>query len=118
MIAVVGTRNPSALGIQYARKITALLAKNGFSTVSGVAEGIDAAVHRTALDFRAPCVAVLGTGISIVFPRTTADLRQRVVESVGALVTEYLPYESYQKARFVQRNRIQAALSHAVIPVE
>jgi len=118
LIAVVGTRNPSALGIQYARKVTALLAKNGFYIVSGLAEGIDAAVHKTALDFGAPCVAVLGTGISIVFPRTTADLRQGTVESGGALVTEYLPYESYQKARFVQRNRIQAALSYAVIPVE
>ncbi len=118
LIAVVGTRNPTALGIRYAKKITALLAKNGFCIVSGLAEGIDAAVHKTALDFGAPCVAVLGTGISVVFPRTTADLRQKVVESGGALVTEYLPYESYQKARFVQRNRIQAALSCAVIPVE
>ena len=118
LIAVVGTRNPSALGICYAKKVTALLAKNGFCIVSGLAEGIDATVHRTALDFGAPCVAVLGTGISIIFPRTTADLRQGIVESGGALVTEYLPYESYQKARFVQRNRIQAALSYAVIPVE
>lgn len=118
LVAVVGTRRPTTAGIHLTRRIVTILAKHGFPVVSGLAEGIDAAAHETALDYGTTCVAILGNGISIVFPRATAGIRQRIVQSNGAIASEYLPYDSYQKARFVQRNRIQAAISRAVIPVE
>jgi DNA processing protein len=118
LVAVVGTRRPTTFGLRLTRHVTTILAKHRFPVVSGLAEGIDATAHETALDFDAPCVAILGNGISIIFPRATSGIRLRIVQSNGAVVSEYLPYDSYQKARFVQRNRIQAAISRAVIPVE
>ncbi len=118
LVAMVGTRSPSETGLNNARKVSAIFAKNGFPIVSGLAEGIDAASHQTSVDYGNPCIAVLGTGISVTFPSSTANLRYRVAESGGAIITEYLPNDSYSKQRFVQRNRIQAAISTVVIPVE
>lgn len=118
LVAVVGTRHPTPLGLRLTRDVTTILAKHDFPVVSGLAEGIDATAHETALDFGTPCVAILGNGISILFPKATTGIRLRIVQSNGAVVSEYLPYDSYQKARFVERNRIQAAISRAVIPAE
>lgn len=116
--AVVGTREPTPGGLVLARRVTRVLADLGFIALSGLAEGIDAEVHTAALDFGGETVAVLGNGLNVDFPAANRDLRRRLVASGGALVTEYLPNESYSKQSFVQRNRIQAGLSGVVIPVE
>jgi predicted Rossmann fold nucleotide-binding protein DprA/Smf involved in DNA uptake len=63
-------------------------------------------------------VAFLGHGIRQVFPAKTGHVRDRIIETQGAVATEYLPDEHYQKAYFVERNRLQAALADVVIPVE
>jgi predicted Rossmann fold nucleotide-binding protein DprA/Smf involved in DNA uptake len=72
----------------------------------------------TALDLGAPCVAVLGTGVLVAFPASTSHLRRRIVEQDGVLISEFLPQDSYSAARFVQRNRLQAALARVVVAVE
>jgi DNA protecting protein DprA len=118
LVAIVGTRQPSPGGVAAARRLAGLVVKDGFGLVSGLAEGIDAAAHGAAAKLKAPQVAVLGTGINLVFPASTASLRRRIVESGGAVVTEYLPNERYDRLRFVERNRIQAGLAVAVCPVE
>ena len=118
IIAVVGSRTASFQGINLARKVSAILSKHGYPIVSGLAEGIDAIAHQTSIDYGNNCVAVLGNGISIVFPASTAPLRTKMVRSGGVVITEYLPDDSYSKSRFVQRNRLQAALSRVVIPIE
>ncbi len=118
MIAVVGTRAASDIGINNAKRISSILSKHKYPIVSGLAEGIDAVAHQTALDYGNDCIAVLGTGISIVFPASTAALRNRIINNSGLILSEYLPNDLYSKERFVQRNRIQAAISKAVIPIE
>ena len=118
LIAIVGSRSASYNGINVARRLSFLLSKNGFPIVSGLAEGIDATAQQTAVDYGNKCVAVLGTGISVVFPASTASLRDRIAQSGGTIITEYLPNDSYSKSRFIQRNRIQAAISCLIIPVE
>lgn len=118
LIGIVGTRRPSSIGVQAAERLAAIICREGFGIVSGLAEGIDAAAHRVGLYYQAPQVAILGTGIDIVFPASTAGIRQRIVETGGAVITEYLPGDNYSRANFVQRNRIQSALSIALCPVE
>jgi DNA protecting protein DprA len=116
--AVVGTRNPTDHGLEAARRLSVTLARSGCIILSGLAEGIDAAAHQTAVDYGAPTVAVLGHGVDVVFPASTSRLRREIVDSGGAVVSEYLPNDSYTRERFVQRNRIQAALSKTVAVVE
>jgi len=117
-IAVVGTREPTPQGLRAASLITRILAPYPVTVVSGLADGIDAQAHITSLQFGLPNVAFLGHGINIVFPRETADIRSHIVTSGGAVVSEYLPDDSYRKSLFVERNRLQAALADLVIPVE
>jgi DNA protecting protein DprA len=114
----VGTREASPRGVKRARKLTEWLAERGFGIVSGLAEGIDQAAHQAALDHGAQTIAVLGTGISVVFPASTGHLRWQIIEAGGAIVSEYFPQDSYSRIRFVRRNRIQAGLSYATVPVE
>lgn len=118
IVAVVGTRQPSPEGMDAAKRVSVDLVRSGCVILSGLAEGIDEIGHRTAVDYGAPTIAVLGHGIDVVFPASTADLRRHLVDQGGAVVSEYLPGDSYQRERFVQRNRIQAALSHLVAVVE
>lgn len=118
VVAVVGTRRPTADGLAAAKRASAVIATSGCVILSGLAEGIDAVGHKTAVDFGVPTIAVLGHGTDVVFPASTADLRRELVERGGAVVSEYLPRDSYLAERFVQRNRIQAALSGAVGVVE
>jgi DNA protecting protein DprA len=118
LVAIVGTREASQEGIDTARHLAWLVLQAGLGIVSGLAEGVDREAHEVAARHCARQVAVLGTGIEIMFPASHADLRRRIVENGGVVVTEYLPRERYGKANFVQRNRIQAALASAVCPIE
>ena len=118
LVAVVGTRDPTRGGVVLARVSTGWLAKRGFGIVSGLADGIDQAAHRTAIEYGAPTIGVMGTGIRTNFPAASGPLRKRIVEDGGAIVTEYFPRDTYSRSRFVRRNRIQAALSYATVPVE
>jgi DNA protecting protein DprA len=118
LVAVVGTRKASRLGVEATRHLSRLILENGLGIISGLAEGIDREAHDVAAKHHAQQVAVLGTGIEVRFPASNNDLRQRIVETGGAVITEYLPDERYGKANFVQRNRIQAGLASAVCPVE
>jgi DNA protecting protein DprA len=118
LVAIVGTREASEVGQQTARQLTREIAGRGLGLVSGLAEGIDQAAHRMAWRLGVVQVAVLGTGIDVVFPASTGRLRQGILDMGGAVVTEYLPGQRWGKSNFVQRDRIQAALAVAVCPVE
>jgi DNA protecting protein DprA len=117
-VAVVGTRNPSVGGRRATSYVVRLLSPYPITLVSGLAEGIDEEAHRSSLIEGITNIAFLGHGINFVFPAATGDLRKQIVERGGAVVTEYLPDDHYQKAFFVERNRLQAALANVVIPVE
>lgn len=117
-IAVVGTRNATGDGISLTQMLIAALADQEVVIVSGLAEGIDQKAHNEALRFHLPTIAVLGTGIDQEFPKHSNALRSRIVASGGAIITEYLPNQSYSGENFVRRNRLQVGLSEVVIPVE
>jgi DNA protecting protein DprA len=117
-IAVVGTRKPSPRGLSATSHVIRVLGAYDVVVVSGLAEGIDEQAHRVSLSEGMKNIAFLGHGINIVFPASTKEIREKIVETGGAIVTEYLPDDHYKKLYFVERNRLQAALANLIIPVE
>ena len=117
-IAIVGTRKPSDEGMFLTRLILAALHRSKFSTVSGLALGIDQLAHLESVKYDLPTVAVLGTGIKENYPKGSEPIRKLILDNGGTVITEYLPTQSYSGENFVRRNRIQAALSDILIPVE
>jgi DNA processing protein len=116
-MAVVGSRRPTAAGVEATQRITEGLAEAGFAIVSGLAVGIDAVAHRTALEAGAYTVAVLGCGLDVNYPRRNASLRRRIAEC-GTLVTEYDDTTQPHPHNFPRRNRIIAGLVTGVVFVE
>src|SRR5690606_10824019 len=90
LIAVVGTRHPTQYGLKVTRQLVSGLARAGFTIVSGLAAGIDAEAHRTALDLGAPTVGVLGTGIDRVYPAENRALFSRMIDQGGIFSEFYL----------------------------
>ncbi len=88
-VAVVGTREPTEQGVQVARRVTTLLVELGIAVVSGLAEGIDAAVHQTVLDHGGKAIAILGHGIHVIFPAATASIREGIIKENGLVASEY-----------------------------
>ena len=120
LVAVVGTRAPSRYGREMAGAISRGLVQAGVCVVSGLALGIDALVHRAALETTSaalPTVAVLGCGADVVYPRTNARLYAEVARR-GLVISEYPWGTPARPWRFPARNRIIAGLSRAVVVVE
>lgn len=116
-VAVVGTRRPSRHGETMARAIGRALAEAGWPVVSGLAEGIDAAAHRGCLEAGGSPVGVLGTPLERVYPRHHEGL-QAEVAGRGLLVSELAAGTPVRAGHFAERNRLQVALSCAVVLVE
>jgi len=116
-VAVVGTRRPSPHGLAMARQLGEALGAAGWPVVSGLAEGIDAAVHQGCLRGGGAPVAVLGTPLERVYPRHHLQLQESVATH-GLLVSEQSPGRGVLPAHFAARNRLQVALSSAVVVVE
>lgn len=116
-IAVVGSRSASAAGVVHARAFAHALGQAGFAITSGLADGIDAAAHRSALEAQVPTLAVIGTGPDLVYPRKNAELSRRIA-ATGALVSEFPPGTAARADHFPRRNRIIAGLSLGTLVVE
>lgn len=117
-IAVVGSRKPSPGGHHNAMRFSRALAEAGFAITSGMALGIDAAAHAGALAAAGKTLAVLGTGIDIVYPRRHTALAQSILDRGGALVSELPPATPACPSNFPQRNRLISGLSMGVLVVE
>ena len=115
--AVVGTRRASAYGVWQAERIAGGLARAGWVVVSGLAQGIDAVAHRTAINAGGRTVAVLAGGLDQVYPPEHTPLAERGV-AAGALVSEYLPGQPTVAGTFLARNRLISAISLGVVVVE
>jgi len=118
LVAIVGTRKPSRQAMSQAFDIAQGLARGGISVVSGLALGIDAMAHRGNIEGGAPTVAVMGAGLDGVYPLSNRNLARRVLETGGALVSEYPPGIGPRKWNFPARNRIISGLSRGVVIVE
>lgn len=116
-IAVVGTRTPTPGGREAAAMLSRDLARAGYSVVSGMAKGIDAAAHTAALDAGGATVGVLGHGVDQVYPPENRHLFNRMREQ-ALLVSEFVPTEKPRAGNFPRRNRLITALSEGVLVVE
>ncbi len=116
-IAIVGTRQPSDYGKRWTRRLATVLAKCGFTIVSGMAKGIDTIAHQACLAAGGRTLAVFGTGVDVVYPRENSGLYQKILQQ-GLALSEY-PGGTQPNARhFPQRNRIIAGLSRALLVME
>jgi DNA processing protein len=116
-VAVIGARAASHEGLIAANEIALDLARAGVVVVSGLARGIDSAAHQGALEGGGGTIAVLGTGIDVVYPAENAPLSERIAAN-GLLVTEFAPGSPPEDWHFPRRNRIISGLSKAVVVVE
>jgi DNA processing protein len=116
-VAIVGTRRATLRGLAFARALAMVLACRGWCLVSGLALGIDAAVHRGALEGGGSTIAVMGTGLGRIYPAVHGNLRKEI-ESSGCCLTEYDTDEGPRKYHFPQRNRLIAGMVQGVIVVE
>lgn len=115
-IAVVGTRTASLYGLEMADRLSQELAGAGFVVVSGLARGIDTAAHRGALR-SGESVAVLGSGLSHIYPQENRELAHRLMEQ-GALISEFPMTTPPDRQNFPRRNRIVAAMTLGTVLVE
>jgi DNA processing protein len=116
-VAVVGSRAASRRALDLSYELGQRLGAMGIDIISGGAIGVDAAAHEGALDAEGTTVAVLGTGIDIVYPERHAALFARIRQT-GALVTQFAPGTTPRPGRFPMRNRVIAALADVVVIVE
>ena len=116
-VAIVGTRNSTGYGERATRTLTRALVQAGVSVVSGMARGIDATAHRTAIEEGGNTVAILGTGVDVPYPVGHRNLHAKLAEK-GLVLSENPPGAKAQKGSFPKRNRIIAALAPVTIVVE
>ena len=116
-VAVVGTRKATAYGLRMAERLGGELAARGITVVSGMAQGIDAAAHRGALEAGGRTIAVLGSGVDIVFPAEHADLMQQIIKR-GCVLSSFPMGMKPLKGNFPQRNRIISGISLGTVVVE
>ena len=116
-LAVVGTRNPTPQGRDTAREFSEYLAGRGLAVTSGLAEGIDSAAHRGALAAQGITLAVLGSGVDVIYPRSNAPLAQEILHQ-GALISGFPLGTPPRRENFPQRNAIIAGLSLGTLVVE
>ena len=118
-IAIVGSRRMTRGGEITAKSWAKYLAESGFTITSGLALGIDATAHRGALSAeQGKTIGVMATGIDRFYPARNTQLREQIIHSGGALITEFPPGTEPRPAYFPQRNRIISGLSLGVLVVE
>ena len=118
-VAIVGSRHNTKYGEEVAFKLAYELARHGVIIVSGLAYGIDSIAHRGCLAAGGVTVAVLGTPIDYIYPKSHLPLAREIVEKGGAIISEYAPKEQViTRYSFLERNRLISGLADVVVVVE
>ena len=120
VVSIVGTRKPTTYGRDMAEDIARTLTLRGIVIASGMALGIDTVAHQTAIATRTPTLAILGNGLSesVIYPKENLALSREIVESGGAIISEYKDDQKPELWTFPQRNRIIAGIAKAVVVIE
>ncbi len=118
VVSIIGSRRCTSYGENIAYKVARELALRGVIIVSGMAYGIDAAAHRGCLDAGGTTIAVLGTPINKLYPPSNEQLAHRIVESGGAIISEYPVGTETQRYHFLERNRLVAGLADVILITE
>ena len=117
-IAVIGTRHPTPYGLGMAERLACDLARQGLVIFSGMARGVDTAGHRGALAGKGKTVAVLGTGVEVIYPKENSRLADQILASGGAIISEFPMGTFAAPQNFPIRNRIISGISLGVLVVE
>jgi|WetSurMetagenome_2_1015567.scaffolds.fasta_scaffold44071_1 DNA processing protein len=116
-VAIVGTRKPTVYGLQMAQGLASDLGRRGITVVSGLARGIDSAAHRGCIQGTGATVAVLGSGIDVIYPRENRQLSEQIQEN-GLILSEFSPGTSPSPQNFPVRNRIISGLALGTLIIE
>lgn len=116
-VAVIGTRNPSALGCELAVAVAGKLAAAGYPVFSGLASGIDTCVHNAVLARSRRTVAVVGTGLDHVYPAENAELQRRIAAE-GAVISQFWPESRPTRQSFRIRNALMSGITLGSVIVE
>jgi DNA processing protein len=117
-VAVIGTRQPTLHGQHCAARLTQYFAEREWSIVSGLAIGCDTIAHSSAVELGAHTVAVLAHGLQTISPASNRKLAEKILDTGGALVSQYPFGEAAQRAYFVQRDKVQAGLARGVVMIQ
>ncbi len=116
-VAVVGTRRSTMYGREATERIVSDMARSQVTIVSGLAKGVDSHAHRTALETGGRTIAVLGSGVDVIYPSENANLARAIVEH-GAVISEYPLGTKPEAVNFPPRNRIISGLSLGTVVIE
>jgi DNA processing protein len=116
-VALVGARAATDYGEHVAAEIASVIAERGWTVVSGAAYGVDSAAHRGALAVGGSTIAILACGVDVAYPRSNAGLLARIADE-GLVVSELAPGCSVTRSRFLERNRVIAAITRGTVVVE
>lgn len=117
-IAIIGSRNASEYGKKYTKIFSSELAKKGFCIISGMAKGIDAIAHKSAIEVGGRTIAVLGSGFNNIYPKENTDLFYKIIKTNNLVITEYDLNIKPSKENFPKRNRIISGLAIGVLVIE
>jgi DNA processing protein len=117
-VAIIGTRNPSESGFEKGIEYSEVMAGQGVNIISGLALGCDTAGHMGALKAGGKTLVTLPSGIGCVYPRANTRLYNEIIEKGGCIISESNPEEPPRKFDFINRDRLQAALSEGVLIIE
>lgn len=117
-VSIVGTRNMTAYGKQFIHSFFEATQTLSFISASGLALGVDKEVHEQSIHYNIPTAAVLAHGFHLLYPSKNKKLSEKILESGGALFTEFNSSRKPDRENFIQRNRIVAGLSPSTIVVE
>lgn len=117
-LAVVGTRKNTTYGKQITQEIVNKLTKSGLTIVSGLALGIDCIAHQACLDANGETIAVLGSGLDLIYPVSNRNIAENIINNNGAVISEYPLGAKPLKQHFPARNRIISGLSLGTLVIE
>lgn len=117
-LAIIGCRKNSEYGKTVTKAVTKAVVQKNMTTISGLAKGIDSICHKETTNFKGKTIAVIGSGLDVIYPRENKGLVEEILTNEGLIISEYPLGEEPKKINFPARNRIISGLSNGVIVIE